>query len=431
MSLFWPTTSHPNCTASAIPLPNLNTGYIDSLTAKPEYSSFQYIPAGLYFNNGAVSATGLSYCKVSISYTDFKSNRKTGVQVWLPSEKWNGRMQGIGGGGWSAGLVPVFDNPSMTAAVAQGYVAVATDGGWSTSHPMFSAYLPNKPGQVDLKALRHYGATSLKDVSILGKAVAASFYGTPPRYSYWNGCSQGGRQGFMIAQEYPDAFDGVAAAAPPVNWGPLIVAGFSMQVLMHDIDKYVHPCEIAALSARAMEECDPLDGVVDGLISEPDRCFFNPYPWINTTANCYESPNMTISAEAAYIANTFWTGLYTSNQTFMHFGANHEASLVSLGVPYVGWWANMLGITLGLSDRMCDAKGKCTGRPFSMIDEWIRYFVVKDPRYDTSKMSMQDFDDIMEISTREYTSIIGTGSTNLTGFGAAGKKMLSYHGLVG
>jgi hypothetical protein len=426
MALFQP-SSPVNCSSQSIPYPTLPGAQIRSLEASLARKTWELIPAGLYSNNGPVIASGLSYCNVTITYTPLDSDNKTTVQVWLPAQKWNGRMQGLGGGGWSGGLFD-FGYPGMTAAVAQGYAAVATNGGWTSSLPKDFALL--SPGNVDIKSLRHFASTSLNDVSIIGKSVIQSFYGQPPKYSYWNGCSQGGRQGFMLAQKYPKAFDGIVASAPAINWGYLMVAGFWAQALQHELGKYIDPCEISTLTAAAIKACDGNDGIIDGLISDPDSCQFDPYTLVNTTTSCFGSSNPKISKEAAYLANTAWTGMKTTNQSFLHDGNNHEAGLVTAGSPYLDTFLTRMNITLGLADRQCGAGGTCTGRPLNLVDDWIRYFIKKDPNYDSSKMSQKEFDGIFETSVRDYTSIIGTGNTDLSGLRNAGGKLLSYHGLV-
>jgi hypothetical protein len=85
---------------------------------------------------------------------------------------------------------------------------------------------------------------------------------------------------------------------------------------------------------------------------------------------------------------------------------------------------------MGLADSSCDDDGRCFGRPLAQTVEWIKYFVLKDPDYDMSGVGLQQFDDIFAASVKEYNSIMGTNNPDLSGFRAAGAKILSYHGLV-
>jgi hypothetical protein len=158
---------HVNCSAQSIPYPDLPGAQIRSLEAFPVHKGWKYIPKGFYSNNGAVGAASLHYCNVTITYTPLNSTNQTEVQIWLP-ETWNGRMQGVGGGGWSAGL---YTNgyPSMTAAVAQGFAVTSTNGGYRTGDARDWALLA--PGKVDYKSFEHYATTSLNDLAVIGKKL--------------------------------------------------------------------------------------------------------------------------------------------------------------------------------------------------------------------------------------------------------------------
>jgi hypothetical protein len=417
-----------NCSAISIPYPTLPGANISSLLVTPEQTGFQFIPAGLYANNGAVTLPDTSYCRAVVVYSkkDLKGN--TTVEVWLPSQNWNGRIQAIGGGGWRAGLTGQ-SKMGMTAAIGQGYAAIGTNGGHSLIHPRDWAF--ESPGKIDVVGLRHYAATSLNDLSIIGKSVVKSVYGQPAKYSYFNGCSQGGRQGYMIAQEYPKAFDGIVASAAALNWASLAVGGFWAQMLMHEIG-FVHPCELSTLTAAAIKKCDPEDGVTDGLISDPDSCRFDSFALVNTTATCWESGSRKISKEAAFLAHTGWTGLKTAKGFFkpLNNGTTHEAALVTVGVGALGPVLEYLNLTMGLADTICTTDGRCSGKPLEQANDWIKYFILKDPTYDTAKIRHTDFDNIYDTSVREYNSIMGTNSTDLSAFREAGGKLLSFHGLV-
>lgn len=312
----------------------------------------------------------------------------------------------------------------------QGYTAIGTDGGYP---PNFGpeAWDVLRDGKIDLLNFQHYATTSLRDLSIIGKSVTKSFYGQPAKYSYWNGCSQGGRQGFTLAQNYPNAFDGIAASAPVVNWGQLMVAGFWAQATMNELGKYPLACELNTLSAAALKACDGNDGLLDNLISDPDSCKFDPTALVNTTASCGLLSNIKVSPAAVTLAKTGWTGLRTSVHQYMWDGTNYEAALVTQGsIPLVSGLLPYLNITTGLADTECLGNGTCFGKPFNIVKDWIKYFVLKDANYDTSKIVVKDFDAIFSKSVEEYSPVIGTDSPDMTAFGKAGGKILSFHGLV-
>ncbi|KAF1931439.1 tannase-domain-containing protein [Didymella exigua CBS 183.55] len=102
------------------------------------------------------------------------------------------------------------------------------------------------------------------------------FLWRPVDYSYWSGSAQGGRQGFVLAQRYPDAYDSIAAAAPALNWAQFIPAASWAQVTLSITGQYPPKCEIDALTAATIAACDPLDGVTDDNFSDTSRCSFDP-----------------------------------------------------------------------------------------------------------------------------------------------------------
>lgn len=218
-----------------------------------------------------------------------------------------------------------------------------------------------------MKGLKHYFSTCLNDLSVLGKQVVQSYFGTKPKYSYFNGCSQGGRQGYEIAQKFPLAFDGIAASAPPVNWSYLMPGGMWAQTKMFNLGEWIDSCELSALTNQAIKHCDGNDGVIDELISDPDNCTFDPFTMVGKKLTCPGSPPVTISKNAAELMNADWYGWKDSNASFMHRPAIFEAPLVSSGVQVVNSIFKSLNVTLGLADTIRGTNGKLIGKPFKMV----------------------------------------------------------------
>jgi len=426
MSLFQP-AALANCSTQAIGQPVVPGSNVTFFDAKPGLTTYQFVPGGLLPNHPTINVFNQRFCNVTLLYTTEGIRGQTKVQVCLP-EKWNGRFQATGGSGWSAG-VGEFGEAAMNGALYTGYATAGTDSAWPTALAKDFAF--KSPGVVDIKGLEWWAYYSLKDVSIIGKSVIQSYFGKAPEYSYWNGCSQGGRQGMALAQRYPKLFDGIAASAPPVQFGPLIIAGFWSQTVMHELGVYVNPCELNTITAAAIKACDGLDGVIDGLITDPDKCKFDPYTMIGKNGTCIDEGTVTVSKEAAEVAHAGWYGLKKySNQTWMYDGATHEAPFVTSGVTSLGFLLPTLNVSLGLADRKKAPDGTWTGKPNGMVEDWITYFIKKNATFDTSTILGKDFDEIMETSRREYTPHVGTQSYDLSEFRDAGGKLMMYHGLV-
>lgn len=156
---------------------------------------------------------------------------------------------------------------ALAPAIARGYAAANTDAGRTFfGNPMQMVasaenWALKSPGNVDWQLLNNFGSISLDDMTHIGKQVVASFYGNEPKYSYWHGCSTGGRQGLMQAQRYPTNYDGILAAAPAINWQTFVPAEIWGQVLMKRENSFPPACEFQAITKAAIEACDDLDGV--------------------------------------------------------------------------------------------------------------------------------------------------------------------------
>ncbi|KAH7353150.1 feruloyl esterase-like protein B precursor [Pyrenochaeta sp. MPI-SDFR-AT-0127] len=403
-----------NCTAEAIPYPTIFGAEFTSVQTSLVQNYSRFVPQYYNFNHGDIQARNMTFCNVTLTHTHPGQGDTVTTQVWLPIQpKWNGRLQAVGGGGWIAGLHS-FTSISMSGAVAEGYAAVTMDGGVPSEYPSDWALL--SPGNVDLFALQNFASVALKDAALAAKSVINSLYGRAPSFSYWSGCSQGGRQGLMLAQRYPDLFDGIAAAAPATNWPELFVAIHFAQQVMNEMHEYPHDCELDALTAAAIKACDGNDGLIDGLISDPDACHFSPYSLVGTLVNCSSSSTTnSISKAAAAVADAAWTGARKEDGSFLWYMPGYEA--------------NLTGPT-STAGTTCSPNGTCTGRPNSLSTDWIRLFVKKDSEFDVSGMSRQDFERVFRASVREFESIIGSNSPDLSEFRKAGGKMITYHGLA-
>lgn len=168
--------------------------------------------------NVTVATTGgaasVELCKIAIEYTHPGQNDVVNTWIGLPLDAadWNSRFQMAGGGGWSAGSESTILTP-----VAAGYSSSSTDGGHTASQSQADWGLVS-PGNTNWPALWDFASVALDEAASLGKLATEIYYGEKPKYSYWNGCSTGGRQGHAMGQKYPDQFDGIVAGSPAINW---------------------------------------------------------------------------------------------------------------------------------------------------------------------------------------------------------------------
>lgn len=185
-------------------------------------------------------------------------------EVWLPEPgAWNGRYQGIGNGGFAGNIA----YSGMSWALAGGYAVAATDTGHAGTSADSSWALGHPEKIVDL------GWRSIHGTVVAAKAIVASYYGRPPSRSYYAGCSTGGRQGLVLAQRFPEDYDGIVIGAPANDWPRLLAFGAIMyQKIQADPLAWLSPEKLDLINHAALKAC----GARDGLIDDPGACRFDP-----------------------------------------------------------------------------------------------------------------------------------------------------------
>ncbi|OQV06997.1 hypothetical protein CLAIMM_11491 [Cladophialophora immunda] len=349
--------------------------------------------------------TGLDLCSVDLVISHHGANDRVKIKVWLPSTGWNGRFVGTGGSGYAAG----FFEYSLAPVVALGYAAASTDAGLSGDpySPALWALHPN--GTVDEDLLLNFASRSVHDMAVAGKAVAAQYYGKKPAHSYWNGCSTGGRQGLVAAQRYPKDFDGIVAGAPAIDWARYVVAEQWPQVVMREDGTYISQCVLKSFTDASIAACDSLDGVADGVITDLQLCKFDPLSLVGTSAQC-DGGRENITAEMASVVAKILAG--PKGPAIAHpYALNPGAALDSLANTTI-------------------ANGTRVGLPFFVNDAWIKYFVKKDPDFDTGSIGYSAFEAIFNQSQREFGPVIGSYQPDLSAFRSAGGKAIVWHGLA-
>ncbi|WP_189922577.1 tannase/feruloyl esterase family alpha/beta hydrolase [Kitasatospora xanthocidica] len=362
---------------------------------------------------GTVNGTGVvggtvtgvpAYCEVTVTLTHPGDDDHARVRTWLPVSGWNGRFQALGGSAYAAG----DNNVGMGTAVKNGYAATTTDAGLGDAVDV--SWALNAKGEVNTALLENLASRSQHEAALVGKQVVAAAYGQQASYSYFNGCSTGGRQGYMEAQRYPDDFDGILANAPAVNWGEFEVATLWPQVVMNNEKTYPSACEFKAFTDAAVKACDPLDGLKDGLVNDASRCDFDPRRLIGTTVVC-EGRELTITAADAAVVRKIWDGPRTASGKKLWSGVPVGADLSALA-----------GVA-----RDADT-GAVKGAPFPVPQYWVASWLKKQPSFDVSTITYDQFTQLFEQSRAEYDRIIGTDDPDLSAFRDAGGKLLSWHG---
>lgn len=240
-------------------------------------------------------------------------------EVWLPeAAAWNGRYQGVGGGG-NAGTIPL---PWMKHAVDGGYAVSGQDNGHVGSMDD-SSYAVGHPEKVI-----DFGWRSLHAVAVASKSIIEAYYGRAPDLSLWNGCSTGGRQGLALAQRFPDDYDGIAVGAPANYWPELntMHAEFG-RFLLENPESWVSPQKLSFLQDAVHEAC----GAVEGILDDPANCSIDL-----STLRCPEEPadDCLTQAEIAGVEKRF-AGLVDDRGKVLYPGLSHGLES-SLGPNWMG-----------------------------------------------------------------------------------------------
>jgi feruloyl esterase len=195
---------------------------------------------------------------------------------------WNGRFYYQGGGGTDGNLGSA-DGPVLS----QGYAVVSTDSGHDNAVNV-SALAGNIEFGLDPQARSDYGYRAPALVALASKAIVNAYYRQPARYSYFEGCSEGGREGLMFSQRYPGMFDGIVAGNPGMDLPKAAVAeAWDSQAFARaarsltpfgnpDLASSFTPAELSAVGDAILQQCDAQDGVVDGMVFNPQACKFDP-----------------------------------------------------------------------------------------------------------------------------------------------------------
>jgi feruloyl esterase len=186
-----------------------------------------------------------------------------GYELWLPQSSWNGRLLSLGNGGFGGAL----STAGMADALVKGYAVTAND----TGHQGNGRDWMGDPVQV-----RYWGHDATHLVTGPAKELIQSFYGTPAKFSYFEGCSTGGGQAMEEAEFYPDDYDGIVAGAPGMSYTHLMLSFLWGAKAADRPGGKIPPEGLKLLHQAVLDACDGQDGVKDGLISNPPACHFDP-----------------------------------------------------------------------------------------------------------------------------------------------------------
>jgi hypothetical protein len=328
------------------------------------------------------------------------------IHIWvsLPTgDHWNGRFRSEGGGGY-AGTVGVAND-----SVLNGYVGAMTDTGHTLGSGTFGCKnncvgnTAINPGQPDAVLQADFAYRSEHLMAVIGKQLTRAFYGQAPSYSYWFGCSTGGRQGLRIAQDFADDYDGILAGAPAIHWDRFQAYQIWPQmVMLRDTGGVMASGKLSLATDAAIHACDLKDGVVDGVIADPRQCTYNPVLDRSITkASCTSSDTSCLTPAEAGAVQKIWHGARNTKGKLLWYGLERGANLTT---------------ALAGAD------------PFPIAVAQPKYWVYFDSTWDWHVLNYNNYENFFKQTMLKVGPLMASENPNLARFRDSGHKIITYHG---
>ncbi|RYC56066.1 hypothetical protein CHU98_g10142 [Xylaria longipes] len=372
----------------------------------------------------------VDYCTVTFAYSHHGLNNDTvHVSYLVPSpDKFSKRYLSTGGGGLAINSGTQY----TPGGIVVGAVAGITDGGFGSFNTQFDAAFLLANGTVNWQATYMFGYQAHHELATLGKQLTRNLFNVSAGdklYSYYQGCSEGGREGWSQAQRFADQFDGLVTGAPAIRFSQLQTNHLSGGVLEEAAGYYPPPCELEKIRNLTIAACDGLDGKVDGVVARSDLCKLE-FDYEKTVGEPYYCPastgggfppgssstpeqNGTVAAEGAAIAKTFSEGLIDSKDQRVYLNPQPGSSFADAQTKYNADTSSW------------------EPAPLSLGGGWITRFLQledKDNLDSLSGVTVDQLRDWMAFGMMKYYDSLQTTWTDLDGFQAAGSKILVLHG---
>ena len=317
-------------------------------------------------------------------------------ELWIPANGWNGKYLQIGNGGWAGAI----NAAGLAEPVKRGYAAAATDDGhqggagatWAIGHP---------------EKLIDFGYRAVHETNLQSKAIIRDFFGRAPSRSYFNGCSDGGREALMEAQRYAEDFDGIIAGAPASDWSHLFT-GFlwNARALTETPASAIPPAKLPVIQKAVLAQCDAADGVKDGLLQDPRACRFDPSV---LTCKGAEGPEC-LTAPQVEALRKIYDGPKnprTGASIFPGYARGTEAGPAG--------WAGM----------------DCTRFRHVVDSIWLRKLILRLTRFSRTRSGITgrlNFDTDVAFGDQKAGPVLNATNPDLRSFRANGGKLIQYHG---
>ncbi len=324
-------------------------------------------------------------------------------EVSLPAD-WNRRFYMFGNGGYAG---EPLESPGRVgqrlSGVRRGFVVAQTNTGHDAVTEPLGTFAVNRQKLLD------YAFRSLHTTAETGKRIAAVYYGARPARSYFEGCSTGGRQALILAQRFPEDFDGIISGAPVLNFSGTVVSYAKMAQAFAAAP--IPYAKLKPLADRIYALCDDKDGLKDGLIDDPRRCDFRPSRDLPKCADGADNTECFTAGQIASLEAVYGDVISNGNRFFPGWPVGAEIA----GPNGRSGWDNWI-----INERGQQSIGMMFGETF------LRYlaFPEKNPKYELTSFNFDK-----DVPRLEWIhSVLDATDPDLSSFKKRGGKLLMYYG---
>jgi feruloyl esterase len=295
-TLAFATVEHPDAACASL----AQASFVDTTI-----TAAQILPAGstLKDPDGKAVVTSVAVCRV-IATVSTKPDEHVGIEVWLPTHTWNGRLLGLGSGGFGGAIL----YSELSPAAARGFVAVNTDTGHQGGAQ--GAIGQRLEWAANPTQLRDWGHNSVHLMTVAAKAITRRFYGHAASHAYYSGCSTGGAEAMEEVEFYPDDYDGVHAGSPGMGYSHLMESFlWNAKLPAQQPEAKLTPQAITVLSHAVLQSCGGSAALKDGFLANPMTCHFDP-----STVQCKagDDPTTCLSEAQVHEADRLYSAVLDS-----------------------------------------------------------------------------------------------------------------------
>jgi feruloyl esterase len=362
--------------AAATPCENLTSLKLDDATI----TSASVVPEGPPAARGGFGGGGgfgapaqniPAHCRVQLVLKP-ASDSLINMEVWLPAQNWNGKFMGVGNGGFAGSIQGLMGD--MPQALRLGYATAGTDtghqqqgGNWAIGHP---------------EKMIDFAYRSTHEMTVKAKQIIKAFYEQNTKYSYFKGCSTGGRQALMEAQRYPDDYNGIIAGSNANRHIHMWTAGVAQSIeLSRHPEKNIAMDKATLVSQLVMNTCDTLK---EGFLNNPRQCKVD---FSKLLCAADKDDNTCLTAPQLKTVETFYGGVKNAKGELIFSGqalgnsmpAQRGTNQAPSGVFDI--------VRIGLNDPNLDWQKFDLDKDMPIIDKAIGYVDAVDPDLSKFKAS--------------------------------------------